>query len=185
MVLVSESMRVALVTIHVPVRRISALITRKTLREKIEVLHKALREDWRIDRPKIAVLGLNPHAGENGDIGTEERDIVAPVTRDLSRRRIDITGPFPADAFFARGRQREFDLVLAQYHDQGLIPLKMSANGRAVNVTVGLPIVRTSPDHGTAFDIAGKGVADPGSMTEAIKHAVSIARNRRLAGVMP
>ncbi|MBM2841426.1 MAG: 4-hydroxythreonine-4-phosphate dehydrogenase PdxA [Bacteroidetes bacterium] len=179
MMLVSETMRVGLVTIHVPIKRVSSIITRKLLRQRIEVIHTALLRDWRIKKPRIAVLALNPHAGEAGDIGTEDKRIIAPVVQHLASAKMNIKGPFPADAFFARNRHQDFDAVIAMYHDQGLIPLKMSAHGRAVNVTAGLPIVRTSPDHGTAFDIAGRGIADPGSMIEAIKLAVMIARNRQ------
>ena len=179
MILVSNSLRVGLVTIHVPLKRVSSLLTRKLLRQRIEVIHHALVSDWQIRKPRIAVLALNPHAGEAGDIGTEDRRITAPVVRTLSGLKMDIKGPFPADGFFARYTPGTYDAIVAMYHDQGLIPLKMTAQGRAVNVTAGLPIVRTSPDHGTAFDIAGKGVADPGSMIEAIKIAVSIAAHRR------
>ena len=181
MMLVSKTLRVGLVTIHVPLKRVSSLLTRKLIRQKIEVLHQALVEDWRIRNPRIAVLGLNPHAGEAGNIGTEDKRIVAPVIRSLAAIGMNIKGPFPADAFFARYKPGDYDAVIAMYHDQGLIPLKMSAKGRAVNVSAGLPLVRTSPDHGTAFDIAGKGIADPGSMIEAIKLAVTIAKNRQAA----
>jgi 4-hydroxythreonine-4-phosphate dehydrogenase len=179
MMLVSATMRVGLVTIHVPIKRVSSLITRKLLRQRIEVIHKALSQDWRIKKPRIAILALNPHAGESGDIGTEDQRIIVPVVQHLASTMMNIKGPFPADAFFARNMSQDFDAVIAMYHDQGLIPLKMSAQGRAVNVSAGLPIVRTSPDHGTAFDIAGKGIADPASMIEAIKLAVFIARNRQ------
>lgn len=179
MMLVSATLRVGLVTIHVPLKRVSGSITRKLVRQRIEVIHKALVSDWRIRNPRIAVLGLNPHAGEAGDIGTEDKRIVAPVVKSLAAATMNIKGPFPADAFFARYKPSDYDAVIAMYHDQGLIPLKMSAHGRAVNVSAGLPIVRTSPDHGTAFDIAGKGIADPGSMIEAIKLAVAIAKNRQ------
>ncbi|MEK9139206.1 MAG: 4-hydroxythreonine-4-phosphate dehydrogenase PdxA [Bacteroidota bacterium] len=178
MMLVSETMRVGLVTMHAPLKRVSSLLTRKLVRQRIEVIHDALVRDWQIKNPRIAVLALNPHAGEAGDIGTEDKRIISPVVRSLASSNMQIKGPFPADAFFARYRPEDYDAVIAMYHDQGLIPLKMSAFGRAVNVSAGLPIVRTSPDHGTAFDIAGKGLADPASMIEAIKLAVVIARNR-------
>ncbi len=181
MMLVSQTLRVGLVTNHVPLKRVSSLLTRKLLRQKIEVVHRALRIDWQIERPRIAVLALNPHAGEAGDIGTEDKRITTPVVRSMAGARMDISGPFPPDAFFARYTPDSYDAVVAIYHDQGLIPLKMSAKGKAVNVSAGLPIVRTSPDHGTAFDIAGKGIADPGSMIEAIKLAVHIAANRQRA----
>jgi 4-hydroxythreonine-4-phosphate dehydrogenase len=183
MMLVSSSLRVGLVTIHVPLKQVSGLLTRKLIRQKIEVIHKSLVRDWQIKKPRIAVLGLNPHAGEAGDIGTEDKRIVAPVVKQLAGNTMNIKGPFPADAFFARYTPRDYDVVIAMYHDQGLIPLKMSSGGRAVNISAGLPIVRTSPDHGTAFDIAGKGIADPGSMIEAIKLAVTIAKNRHAAHI--
>jgi 4-hydroxythreonine-4-phosphate dehydrogenase len=182
MMLVSDSLRVGLATIHVPIKRVTGLLTRKALRRRIEVIHNALRIDWRIPRPKIAVLALNPHAGEAGDIGTEDARIVAPVVRGFASAGMLIRGPFPADAFFGRNTPDDFDAVVAMYHDQGLIPLKMSARGKAVNVTAGLPIVRTSPDHGTAFDIAGKGIASAESMVQAILLAVTIAQNRHRAG---
>ena len=179
MMLVSKTMRVGLVTIHLPLKRVPATISGKLVRQRIEVIHHALVQDWMILHPRIAVLGLNPHAGEVGDIGTEDQRIIAPAIRSLNKANMNIKGPFPADAFFARYKADDYDAVVAMYHDQGLIPLKMSAQGRGVNVTLGLPIVRTSPDHGTAFDIAGKGTADEGSMVEAIKLAVTISENRK------
>ena len=135
--------------------------------------------DWAIESPSVAVLGLNPHAGEGGDIGSTDERIVTPVTKELRRSGLDIGGPFPADSFFGRYKAGQYDAVIAMYHDQGLIPLKMSSFGKAVNVSVGLPIIRTSPDHGTAFDIAGMGVADPGSMAAAIRLAAGILGNRK------
>jgi 4-hydroxythreonine-4-phosphate dehydrogenase len=181
MMLISSTMRVGLVTIHEPIRNISRLLTRKLVRRRIETVHKALVTDWKIRRPSLAVLGLNPHAGEAGSIGTEEKRIIAPVVAQLAAAGMRIRGPFPADAFFGTYVPLTFDAIIAMYHDQGLIPIKMSAFSSAVNVTLGLPIVRTSPDHGTAFDIAGKGVANAGSMIEAIKLAVRIAENRMAA----
>ena len=178
MMLVSPTLRVGLVTIHVPVSGIAPLITAPLLRQKIGVVHAALVRDWGIPAPRIAVLGLNPHAGEGGSIGREEERIIVPVVEDFSRAGIDIHGPFPADGFFARYEPRSYHAVIAMYHDQGLIPLKMSSSGRAVNVSAGLSIVRTSPDHGTAFNIAGQKKADPSSMIEAIKLAIRIAHNR-------
>lgn len=179
MMLVSGEMRVGLVTIHIPLRDVASVLTRKLIREKVEVVYRSLMRDWGIRNPRMAVLALNPHAGEAGDIGTEEHRIIAPVIKSLAAANLHVAGPFPADAFFARYKPGTYDAVVAMYHDQGLIPLKMSAHGRAVNFSAGLPIVRTSPDHGTAFDIAGKGTADPGSMMEAIKLAVTIAKNRQ------
>jgi 4-hydroxythreonine-4-phosphate dehydrogenase len=178
MMLVMSGLRVGLVTIHIPIAAVARTITPALLASRISVIHAALRQDWGITQPHLAVLGLNPHAGEGGDIGTEERRTIVPVLRRLQRRGMHIAGPFPADAFFARYTPGVYDGVVAMYHDQGLIPLKMSAAGHAVNVSVGLRIVRTSPDHGTAFDIAGKGVADPASMVEAILLAAQISRHR-------
>jgi 4-hydroxythreonine-4-phosphate dehydrogenase len=185
MMLVSQTMRVALVTTHLPVKRVASVLSRKLVREKIEVVHRALLHDWRIKNPRVSVLALNPHAGEAGDMGTEESRIIAPTVKYLASTGMNVRGPFPADAFFAREQAGTTDVVMAMYHDQGLIPLKMTARRRAVNFSAGLPIVRTSPDHGTAFDIAGKGIADPGSMIEAIKLAVTIARNRRASPGRP
>ncbi len=179
MMLVSHRMRVGLVTIHVPVRKVAHLLSPGLLRQKIELVHDALVQDWRISQPRIAVLGLNPHAGEDGDIGGEEKTIVRPIILALKRRSMQIDGPFPADAFFSRYSPGAYDAVIAMYHDQGLIPLKMIASGKGVNITAGLPFIRTSPAHGTAFDIAGRGEADPRSMTEAITLAARLTLNRR------
>jgi 4-hydroxythreonine-4-phosphate dehydrogenase len=179
MMLVTRDLRIGLVTIHIPLSEVASVVTSELIIAKTLLVHHALRRDWQIRKPRIALLGLNPHAGEDGDIGTEEATAIAPALRILKNQSVSVEGPFPADAFFARYRPGEWDAVLAMYHDQGLIPLKMAGKGKAVNVTIGLPIVRTSPDHGTAFDIAGKGAADPSSMIEAIKLAAMVARNRR------
>jgi 4-hydroxythreonine-4-phosphate dehydrogenase len=179
MMLVSQTLRVGLATIHLPLDAVAASLSFRDLKERILVIHQALVQDWNIRKPHLAVLGLNPHAGEGGDLGKEERRVIVPVIRSCRASGILLDGPFPADGFFARYRPGTYDAVVAMYHDQGLIPLKMSSFGRAVNVSVGLRIIRTSPDHGTAFDIAGKGVADPNSMVEAIKLAASLAKNRR------
>lgn len=182
MMLVSSTLRVGLATIHVPLRSVARTLTIPLLKIRLGLVHEALRRDWRIARPRIAVLGLNPHAGEGGDLGREEEQVIMPAMRTLRRRGMYLDGPFPADAFFARMDVKAYHAVFAMYHDQGLIPLKMSAHGLGVNVSVGLPIVRTSPDHGTGFDIAGTGRADPSSTVEAIRLAVRIARNR---GITP
>jgi len=182
MMLVTDRLKVGLATIHIPLSRVPGAITRPGLTERICVIHDALVGDWGIKKPRIAVLGLNPHAGEGGDIGAEEKRLIVPVVRALQRMGMAVQGPFAADAFFARYRAGLYDGVIAMYHDQGLIPLKMSAGGKGVNVSVGLSIVRTSPDHGTAFDIAGKGVASPASMIEAIILAARIAIRRRNQG---
>jgi 4-hydroxythreonine-4-phosphate dehydrogenase len=181
MMLVCSALRVGLVTIHVPVTDIARRITRGLLQESIRVVDGALRTDWGIRRPALAVLGLNPHAGESGDLGTEETQLIIPTLQILRRAGLHLAGPFPADAFFARYTPGSYDAVIAMYHDQGLIPLKMLAAGKGVNVSLGLPVVRTSPDHGTAFDIAGKGTASAASMIEAVKLAVLIAHNRHSA----
>jgi len=182
MMLVSGGFRVGLVTAHLSLGAVTSALTRKLTREKILTVHHALVHDWGIKRPRLALLALNPHAGEGGDLGNEERRILSPTINALRKRRIHLDGPFPADSFFGRHQNEDYDAVIAMYHDQGLIPLKMASFGRAVNVTAGLPVVRTSPDHGTAFDIAGKGIADPGSMIEAIKTAVVLAQTRRKTG---
>jgi 4-hydroxythreonine-4-phosphate dehydrogenase len=179
MMLVSPTMRVGLATIHIPLSKVPKILSRTLLRDRIRIIYNALITDWRIRRPKLAVLGLNPHAGENGEIGSEEAKIISPVIKALRVEGMNIEGPFPADAFFGTYKRGSFDAVVAMYHDQGLIPLKMSSFEKGVNVTVGLPTVRTSPDHGTAFDIAGRGIASASSMTMAIKLAVEIAKNRR------
>jgi 4-hydroxythreonine-4-phosphate dehydrogenase len=178
MMLVSSAMKVGLVTIHLPLRRVAGSITRSLLEARLGVIHRALRTDWDIKNPRIAVLGLNPHAGEGGDIGNEEQRVIIPTLRSLRSEKFHVEGPFPADGFFGNYRQEMWDAVVAMYHDQGLIPLKYSSFGGAVNYTAGLPIVRTSPDHGTAFDIAGKGIADTGSMSAAIALALGIVRTR-------
>lgn len=181
MMLVSDTMRVGLATIHIPLCEVARTVTREHLRERIDIIYSALQRDWRIRRPKIAVLGLNPHASEGGDIGNEDPTIVSPVIKECRKKGMNIEGPFPADAFFGLYKQGMYDGIVAMYHDQGLIPLKMSSFGKAVNISAGLDIVRTSPDHGTAFDIAGKGIANPGSMIAAITLAALVVRNRRKA----
>ena len=179
MMLVSPALRVGLVTIHIPLADVSRTLTSSLIIERITVIHSALRQDWGVSRPALAILGLNPHAGEGGDIGTEEQDVILPALERLRKKGMRLGGPFPADGFFARYREGAYDGIVAMYHDQGLIPIKMSSAGRAVNVSAGLRIVRTSPDHGTAFDRAGRGLADHRSMVEAILLAVRIAHHRR------
>ncbi len=173
------ALRVALATVHEPLALVAGLVTPDRLDAVIRTLDAALRRDLGIARPRIAVLGLNPHAGDGGVLGTEERDILAPALAALAADGLDVTGPHPADAFFGRAAWRASDAVVAMYHDQGLAPFKALAQGAGVNVTLGLPIVRTSPDHGTAFDLAGQGRADAASMVAAIRMAASIARARR------
>ena len=182
MILVSPAMRVGLVTIHVGIRSVPDHISREKIYEKIHIVNESLKKDFRIAKPRIAVLALNPHAGEKGLIGTEDDELVLPAIRDAQASGIKADGPFSADAFFGKQSHKEFDAVVAMYHDQGLIPLKLSSFGKGVNFSAGLSIVRTSPDHGTAYDIAGKGKANVSSMLEAIKLAVSISQNRQHNG---
>jgi 4-hydroxythreonine-4-phosphate dehydrogenase len=181
MMLVSKSLKVGLVTIHVPVAGVSRALTAGLLTDRVTVIRDALRRDWGVARPLLAVLALNPHAGEGGHIGTEEQRVIIPVIEKLRKAGFDLEGPYPADGFFGRQDYTRYDAVVAMYHDQGLIPLKMSARNAAVNVSAGLTIIRTSPDHGTAFGLAGRNAADPASMKEAISLAVMIAQ-RRSAG---
>jgi 4-hydroxythreonine-4-phosphate dehydrogenase len=178
MLMVSEDFRVGLVTEHVPVKDIARYITREAILSKLNILRDSLIRDFGIDKPKIAVLGLNPHAGDEGLIGKEEEEIIKPAIKDAKHQML-VFGPYSADAFFARNYHRRFDAVLAMYHDQGLIPFKSLASGEGVNYTAGLPMVRTSPDHGTAFDIAGKNKADNTSFIAAIYSCLDIIRNRQ------
>lgn len=175
MVLLSGSFRVGLVTTHCAIAEVSSLLSKGKILSKLKILNEDLRSRFGISSPRIAVTALNPHAGEDGLFGNEEFEIISPAIRAANKSGIDVRGPFPADTLFARVETQDFDAYLAMYHDQGLIPLKMKSFGHGVNYTAGLPIIRTSPDHGTAFDIAGKGVADPGSMVEAINLAVKLA----------
>lgn len=179
MILFDEKMRVALVTTHLPISELAGAITKEAVAGKLKLLDKSLRRDFGIDGPKIAVLGLNPHAGDGGLLGKEEQEVIAPAIAEAQEEGITVFGPYPADGFFARGSYAKFDAVLAMYHDQGLAPFKGLGLGDAVNFTAGLPFVRTSPDHGTAFDIAGKNMADASSMRKAVYAACDIIRRRR------
>jgi 4-hydroxythreonine-4-phosphate dehydrogenase len=176
--LYASNLRVALVTEHIPVKSVAQSITRENILSKLQLLHASLRRDFGIDKPRIAVLGLNPHAGDEGLIGDEEEKIIAPAIKDAKQKML-VFGSYSADSFFARRAYNKFDAVLAMYHDQGLIPFKTIAMGEGVNFTAGLPFVRTSPDHGTAFDIAGKNKADETSFTAAVFECLDII-NRRL-----
>src|SRR5687768_5077952 len=160
MLMVADQFRVGLLTEHIPVSEVAKHVTRERLLSKLTSLHQSLVRDFGIDKPRIAVLGLNPHAGDEGLIGKEEEEVIKPAIKEAKQNNLIVTGPFSADGFFARQLHNRFDAVLAMYHDQGLIPFKALAAGEGVNYTAGLPVVRTSPDHGTAFDIAGKGKAD-------------------------
>ena len=179
MFMVAENMRIALLTEHVPVKEVSQFITRENLLKKLQVVNNSLKKDFLINKPKIAVLGLNPHAGDEGLIGKEEEEIIKPTIKE-AKQRMDIFcfGPYAADAFFARGQFEKFDAGIALYHDQGLIPFKSLAMGNEVNYTAGMNVVRTSPDHGVAFDIAGKGIADESSLRGALFTCLEIIKNR-------
>ena len=179
MFMIAENMKIALLTEHVPVKDIAAHITRDSILSKLNLVNNSLKRDFNIVKPRIAVLGLNPHAGDEGLIGKEEEEIIKPAIKDAKQRDIFCFGPYSADAFFARGQYEKFDGVLALYHDQGLIPFKSLAVGEGINFTAGLPAVRTSPDHGVAFDIAGKGQADEASFREAIYKCIDIINGRK------
>ncbi|WP_276132616.1 4-hydroxythreonine-4-phosphate dehydrogenase PdxA [Polluticoccus soli] len=179
MLLYSGDLRVGLVTEHVPVAKVAQMITKELLQSKFNLLKDSLIKDFGIDKPRIAILGLNPHAGDNGQIGTEEQTVIKPFIEQLQQQGHLAFGPYGADAFFARSSYTQFDAVLAMYHDQGLIPFKTIAHGEGVNYTAGLPVIRTSPDHGTAFDIAGKGIAEPSSFREAIFQCIDLLRKRK------
>ncbi|TAE72436.1 MAG: 4-hydroxythreonine-4-phosphate dehydrogenase PdxA [Bacteroidetes bacterium] len=178
MFMVSESLKIALLTAHIPISQVSNQITREKIFKKLDLLIKSLKNDFAINKPKIAVLGLNPHAGENGLLGSEELQVIAPAVHELKKKGNMIFGPFPADGFFGQHAYRKYDAVLAMYHDQALIPFKTLMMESGVNFTAGLPIVRTSPDHGTAHDIAGKNQADESSLLQSIFMACDIVKNR-------
>lgn len=178
MIMCADKLRVALATIHEPIAAVASQLSPKMIAEKLVAFNRSLVEDFGIHGPRIAVLGLNPHAGDSGVIGTEEAEIIEPAIAEASKRKVLAFGPYPADGFFGSGAWRKFDGVLAMYHDQGLIPFKVIAGESGVNFTAGLPVVRTSPDHGTAYDIVGQGKADEQSMREAIYMALDIYRNR-------
>lgn len=178
MILFENSLRVALLTTHLPVKDIAAAVTKERIKEKAAIFFNSLKRDFRVANPRMAILGLNPHAGDDGLLGTEEKDVIAPAIEELAAEGVNVFGPYPADGFFGNGSYRAFDGILAMYHDQGLAPFKALSAGCSVNYTAGLPVVRTSPGHGTAYDIAGKGVADASSFRNAIYAAIDIFRNR-------
>ncbi len=178
MMLVSGNLRVALVTTHIPIRQVAQAVSAELIREKLEILHQSLISDFGIPSPKIALFGLNPHAGDGGVIGREEIEVITPLLKEMQQEGMQVNGPYPADGFFGQKLHEKHDAILAMYHDQGLAPFKLLSFGKGVNFTAGLPIIRTSPDHGTAFDIAGKGMANPSSFTEAYNLAVELANKR-------
>ncbi len=179
MILMNDALKVALVTTHLPIKEVADAITKEAIMEKALILNQSLKRDFGLTKPRIAVLALNPHAGDDGLLGKEENEIIVPAIKELEGKGVLVFGPYAADGFFGSGNYRHFDAVLAMYHDQGLAPFKTLAQENGVNYTAGLPIVRTSPDHGTAYDIAGKGVADAQSFREAIYTAIDIYRNRK------
>ncbi len=179
MLMVHEGLRIGLVTNHIPISAVSAMLTKELVEQKLHTLENALRVDFGIEKPTIAVLGLNPHASDHGVIGDEEEKVVRPVIIEAKKKGMLVVGPFPADGFFGSGQYKKYDGILAMYHDQGLIPFKLLSFGNGVNFTAGLTAVRTSPDHGTAFDIAGNNQADPSSFRKALFVAIDITRNRK------
>ena len=181
MMLAGPSLRTVPITVHCALAEVPKKLTTELIRKRCAVVARALREDFGIERPRLAVCGLNPHAGEDGRMGREEIKVIAPAIEALRRAGIDATGPHPADTLFAPRKRGSYDVAIAMYHDQALVPLKTLDFDQGVNVTLGLPIVRTSPDHGTAFDIAGTGVADPGATIAAIRMAGEIAARRAAA----
>ena len=180
MFMVQDNLRVGLLTDHIPVSEVANHLTEKLIIQKIETINKSLTQDFSINKPKIAVLGLNPHAGDNGVIGKEDGEILKPTIKKLSDKGILVFGPYSADGFFGSGQYEKFDAVIASYHDQGLIPFKTLSFGSGVNYTAGLNKIRTSPDHGTAYEIAGKGIADNSSFKEAVYLAIDIYNSRDL-----
>ncbi len=180
MLMTSESLKIGMVSGHVPVKSIANSISVDKIFGKIKILNKALVQDFAINSPKIAVLGLNPHAGDNGLLGTEEEEIITPAINNAKSIGLNVFGPYAADGFFGSGNYKKFDAVLAMYHDQGLIPFKSLAFGSGVNFTAGLDIIRTSPDHGVAYDIAGQNIANEQSFRSAIYLALDVVKNRKL-----
>ncbi len=178
MMLISDQLKVAVLSSHIPVKDAAQRVTKDRIKECITVLNTSLAQDFGKEKPTIAVLGLNPHAGESGEIGSEEVEIIKPAILELKKKGMMVSGPYSADGFFGNSTYKKFDAVLAMYHDQGLIPFKTLSFGSGVNFTSGLPVIRTSPDHGTGYDIAGQNVADPSSMRQAIYAAIDIYRSR-------
>ena len=179
MILLNDELKIGLITGHIPVSKVAETITPELIEKKVAILHKSLIQDFNINKPKIAVLGLNPHSGDHGVIGSEEQDMIKPCLEKIKESGKLVFGPYAADGFFGSKTYKQFDGILAMYHDQGLAPFKALSFGNGVNFTAGLNKVRTSPDHGTAFDIAGKGKASPDSFKEALFTGIKIAQNRK------
>jgi 4-hydroxythreonine-4-phosphate dehydrogenase len=180
MLMVSEIMKVGLVTTHLPISQVAEYITKEAILSKIRIISQTLQQDFAITRPRIAVLGLNPHAGDNGLLGKEENEVILPAVVQAKKEGIIALGPYPADGFFGSEDYRKFDAILAMYHDQGLIPFKLASFDRGVNYTAGLPFIRTSPAHGTAYSLAGEDKASPDSFRESLYLAIDIYRNRKI-----
>ncbi len=179
MILMNDSLRIGLITGHIPVSKVAETITAELIQKKVAIMHKSLVQDFNINKPKIAVLGLNPHSGDNGVIGKEEEDLIKPTIEKIKEKGTLVFGPYAADGFFGSKTYKQFDGILAMYHDQGLAPFKALSFGNGVNFTAGLNKVRTSPDHGTAFDIAGKGKGNSDSFKEALFTSLRIFKNRK------
>lgn len=179
MILMTDTLRVGLITGHIPIDKVSKMIQPKLIKNKVAIMYQTLVQDFKINKPKIAILGLNPHCGDNGVIGNEDKDIVQPTIEELQKTGKLIYGPYAADSFFGSEAYKKFDGVLAMYHDQGLAPFKTLSFGKGVNFTAGLSEIRTSPDHGTAYEIAGKGEANEASFKEALFSAIAIFNNRQ------
>lgn len=180
MFMVAEDLRIGVATNHIPIKEVAGHFNKDVLKKKIKIMELSLKRDFGIEKPTIAVLGLNPHASDGGKLGKEEEEIIRPVIIEMKKGGKLVMGPFPADGFFGSGQYKKFDGILACYHDQGLIPFKTLSFGKGVNFTAGLPIVRTSPDHGTAYDIAGKNEADETSIRNAMYLAMDIVNNRKI-----
>lgn len=180
MLMVSETMKMGVVTTHIPISKVAESLTKELILSKIRIIEKSLKQDFSITKPRIAVFGLNPHAGDNGLLGSEETEIIIPAIEQAKKEGIIAMGPYPADGFFGAEDYRKFDAILAMYHDQGLIPFKLASFERGVNYTAGLPIIRTSPSHGTAYSLAGEDVASPESFRQALYLAIDIHKNRKI-----
>ena len=178
MLMISKELKIALLTDHIPIKDVSNAINQDIVEQKIKALEKSLINDFQIKKPRIAVLAVNPHAGDNGVIGNEDKSIITPAINSFKESSISVNGPFSADTFFTNENYKKYDGIIASYHDQGLIPFKTISFGKGVNFTAGLPVVRTSPDHGTGFDIAGQGIADHTSFTNAIKLGLQVFKLR-------
>lgn len=180
MLMVSETMKIGVVTTHMPISEVANHINKEVILSKLRIISRSMQQDFAITRPRIAVFGLNPHAGDNGLLGNEEIDIIQPAIEQAKKEGIIALGPYPADGFFGSEDYRKFDAILAMYHDQGLVPFKLSSFERGVNYTAGLPVVRTSPAHGTAYSLAGEDKASPDSFRQALFLAIDIYKNRQI-----